>query len=436
MRSALQLLLICLILSEGIFPSPSSHVVGRALAIQDDTSKAENINVDKEDKEDVPEDGVETPPSTPQAPSTVPQEDVQGQQNQSPPPSSLAPSGAMEGVDNVATSSTLAPTVVQEEAQEEQDETSTPTVAPEDVQDDVPSTLAPTVVQSEGQGGQDETSAPTVSQEDVQEDQNESPPEENVQEDDIETPPPTTAAPTGEMPTIGPEDLVDGLAITASTDIPSTAPQETVVSNKMIETPLPEIYIDLKVTGIIEPMESIETTSNCYFFLQNFIETLLTSSRVMSATSLNSTSLEIQLISDTEAETTGVTATSRTVESGDSAVRFVIGGTVFHYPRMTIDTDEQNDWEDSVSYGLLVYLTLWGTDDFEQSLEQACELFNAQVTSVWVDGKIVEIPEDILNNGITQPPTETAAATSILSLSAIQFLSILVVGRILLCLMA
>ncbi|KAL3922599.1 MAG: hypothetical protein SGILL_002119 [Bacillariaceae sp.] len=156
-------------------------------------------------------------------------------------------------------------------------------------------------------------------------------------------------------------------------------------------------------------------------FFHDFVQNLLTASRVIPLSSLNSTSLDVSLESlsamdgdDNEVESSS-TATEFSKAAEDSSnVRVVVDGKVYFYPitNTVADTPEQDYViKESISHSMLVYLTLWGAEDLENELAQ-CGMSSPRVIAVLVDGNPVELPEhdgDVTGESSASDPVEISS---------------------------
>ncbi|KAG7362850.1 hypothetical protein IV203_026210 [Nitzschia inconspicua] len=174
----------------------------------------------------------------------------------------------------------------------------------------------------------------------------------------------------------------------------------TKVDDLLEETTLPEITIDLTTTSTI-------TTESCESFLHNFVETLLTSSRVVSRNALNATILQVSLMAasgevldvdeDEDGSTSAVVAAVVSDLDTPVPLRIHIRGTV-----LTMPTAGPRNWDEDISHGLVVYLTLWGSGNLEGNLEQ-CGFSSPEITAIHVDGTLVDaVPDKEKQEGLSQ----------------------------------
>jgi hypothetical protein len=225
-------------------------------------------------------------------------------------------------------------------------------------------------------------------------------------EDDVtqsQTPPPTlatTPAPTQAVvtPQVTPQPTPNPTPSPTQAPIPAPTP-----NNPLEETALPQIMIDLKTASGTE-------MGTCYSFLHDFVENLLTSSRVIPLSSFNSTSLDIsiQSLGDGDVITTEFSKAADDGESTTTNVRIHVNGMVYYYPMANAADDSNNTLKDSMSHGMTVYLTLWGPGDLEEELEK-CGISNPTVTAIHVDEMAVVMPVQDEDNANGAEPEEVLA---------------------------
>lgn len=176
----------------------------------------------------------------------------------------------------------------------------------------------------------------------------------------------------------------------------------------MEETDLPVITIDMTTTTQTTTTTAMimESSGHCLSFFQQFVESLLTSSRVVPSKSLIGTQLQVAMeplvveeedLEDESSSTsdTVVVATAAVSETDDAStipIRIRIDGTVVVMPSASSSSSSvtTNLLQDDMSHGMVVYLTLWGTGDLQDKLKQ-CGFDNAEITAIHVDGRLVDV---------------------------------------------
>jgi hypothetical protein len=227
---------------------------------------------------------------------------------------------------------------------------------------------------------EEEQPSPEVNEDDQQEEE----PPENVE---TSAPTPTPTLPATVFPTQSPVATAD------PTGSP-TMGSSSVVTSTLEETPLPEITIDLTTDAL--------TMDGCDSFFQDFVESLLVSSRVVTSNSLNSTNLQITVDLPTEendeTDEESSSSSSNVVVAASLnglefptplAVQIRINGIVYTIPS-TKTTTTTIDLQEEMSHGMVVYLTLWGTGDLEEKLER-CGFSSPEITAVHVNGTLVNV---------------------------------------------
>jgi hypothetical protein len=286
----------------------------------------------------------------------------------------------------------------------------------------------------------------TFAQVDDEDDEKADKEEEKEDKDDVSeypslvpSPEPTTGFPTSyptQLLTIAPTfDSSDSPTATIMTTSPSASPSTVddgaLVGAKLFEARLPEIVITFE-SSIPTTFSSTSTSSsssgetlvesdvafddfeermNPYF--QGFVESLLTTSRVIPELAQPTTSILIKLIPTSmndvlTAKATDIAAveqidqmTSRTLMS------IVIDGTVAFYDVASIIEGEKDSnatssksFEDSIRHSLIVYFTFWGPENTEVKLE-SFGLPSPKVQFVFVDGsQLLERNNDTDGGGL------------------------------------
>mmetsp|Transcript_19910 Transcript_19910/g.35009 ORF Transcript_19910/g.35009 Transcript_19910/m.35009 type:complete len:350 (-) Transcript_19910:90-1139(-) len=215
--------------------------------------------------------------------------------------------------------------------------------------------------------------------------------EEIINNEDVTNSPPTIAPTTSSPePTWSPTTAATTAVLTITPTATSPASLPTLDPFSLVEARLPDIVIDLTTTTSSSNLPTQDEQFESV--LQSFMENLLTASKVLTVSSLESTELSISVASfGVKDDSTGAIAKApETTSSESSSVRIVIDGKVYYYPMALHEYSK--DPQGSISHSLLVYFSLWGTDDVEQKLEE-CGLADPRINAVYVNGTQVVVSE-------------------------------------------
>jgi hypothetical protein len=272
---------------------------------------------------------------------------------------------------------------------------------------------------------------------------------ENNIDDELEQPDqmdnlkPEEIFPPSSNPTIRPTYAPPTKAPTfPQTNNPTTQPSIGVQSSSLLEGQLPNVLIDFWVDSALSQANNSSDSitpinKNLTIFFQELVETLLVANRIMSATSLHSTELQVFIGNAPDAA-----AISKSPSTDASLLQISLDGMIYYHPVEVTSAanaktnegidDEEEKIKESISHSFVVYLTFWGASDLETRLEE-CGFVNPTITSVRVDGRevITAVQEgddefDVLLEGGSAGAASSSGSTVISVRSCLQRLILLV----------